>query len=182
MDQGLLPRRYAKALYKFAGEQNATERAYTLMLNLIDAYQSAPAMQTTMANPFIENSTKISLLEKASGATATDTAVENLFKLLVKNRRIDLANLIALQYVKLYRTENKIYPIQVTTAAPLNPADRQRLETTINKTLPQGATAQYTFNVNPEIIGGFIVTINSQRLDASTLNELNQLRLNLLSK
>ena len=41
---------------------------------------------------------------------------------------------------------------------------------------------EYSSRVDRELIGGFVVNIGSERLDASISNELKQLRLNLLSK
>ena len=45
-----------------------------------------------------------------------------------------------------------------------------------------GATVEYETAVDPDLIGGFVVKIDSERLDASIKNELKQLRLKLLSK
>ena len=39
---------------------------------------------------------------------------------------------------------------------------------------------EYDTHVNPDLIGGFTVSIDNERLDASVKNELKQLRLNLL--
>ncbi|WP_368075483.1 F0F1 ATP synthase subunit delta, partial [uncultured Muribaculum sp.] len=39
----------------------------------------------------------------------------------------------------------------------------------------------FSRTVDPELIGGFVININSERLDASISNELKQLRLKLLS-
>ena len=39
-----------------------------------------------------------------------------------------------------------------------------------------------TFATDPDIIGGFTVDIDNERLDASVKNELKQLRLKLLSR
>ncbi len=41
---------------------------------------------------------------------------------------------------------------------------------------------EYTFRVDPDLIGGFTVDIDNERLDASVKNELKQLRLRLLGQ
>ena len=43
-----------------------------------------------------------------------------------------------------------------------------------------GGTMEYTFKVNPDLIGGFTVTIGSEKLDTSVKNQLKQLHLKLL--
>lgn len=40
---------------------------------------------------------------------------------------------------------------------------------------------EYNLLIDPELIGGFTVDIDSERLDASVANELKQLRHKLLS-
>ncbi len=39
---------------------------------------------------------------------------------------------------------------------------------------------EYSSRVNPDLIGGFTVTIDNRKLDASVSNELKQLRVSLL--
>ena len=112
MDQGLLPRRYAKALYKYAVERDAAAQMYTAMDTLAGAYDANNTLQATIANPFVDN-------------------------------------------------------------------DRNRIQAMVEKHL-QGGTAQYSYSTDPTLIGGFTVTIDSQRLDASVRNELQQLRQRLI--
>ena len=67
----------------------------------------------------------------------------------------------------------------MTAAAPMAPADEERLKKFISSHL-DGGTMEYDFKIDPELIGGFTVNIGSERLDASIKNELKQLRLKLL--
>jgi F-type H+-transporting ATPase subunit delta len=180
MDQGLLPRRYAKALYKLAVERNCDAQVYGFMQSIVDAYAANPSLQQTIANPFVDAATKKQLLLSAAGNGADGSAtLADFIKLLVDNRRIDLARQMALAYLRIYRTANNIYSVEVVSASALSDADANRLRALIERHL-DGATAEYTFSINPDLIGGFVVTIDSERLDASVKNELEQLRLNLL--
>lgn len=181
MDQGLIPRRYAKALYKFALEKDATGRVYALMANLVNAFCNEPSLQDVMSNPFVSDADKSALLTTASGATADDTVVKDFFSLLAENKRFEMARLIADAYLLLYRQENNIYQVVVTSAAPLAPAEEKRLKDFITAHL-NGATMEYQSAVDPGLIGGFVIKIDNELLDASVSNELNQLRLKLLSK
>lgn len=181
MDQGLLPRRYAKAMYKFAQEKGYTARAYELMGNLAAAFEQNPGLEPTLENPYIADAQKTALLMTASGAdrSGKDAPMSDFFKLLENHGRIDIVRLIAIAYNALYRRENNIYRVDITSAQPLSDADRARVRAMVEKHLG-GGTAEYTWQVDPSLIGGFTVTIDSQRLDASIKNELKQLRLNLL--
>jgi F-type H+-transporting ATPase subunit delta len=180
MDQGLLPRRYAKALYKLAVERNCDGVLYANMQGIVDAFANTPSLQQTIANPFVDAATKTQLLLTAAGSGADGSAtLADFIKLLVTNRRIDLARSIALAYLRIYRDANNIYSVEIVSASELAAADEKRLRALIDRHL-DGATAEYTFATNPDLIGGFVVNIDSERLDASVKNELEQLRLNLL--
>jgi F-type H+-transporting ATPase subunit delta len=179
MDKGLLPRRYAKALYKFADTESRQKSVYEMMANIARAFDSDCRLQQTMTNPFVDNDTKRDLLFSAAGVDAQETTLADFFKLLVTNGRVDIVRDIALAYLTLYRKANNIYSVKIESAAKLTPSDASRLTDIIDKHL-DGASAEYSYDVNPDLIGGFVVTIDSERLDASVKNELKQLRLKLI--
>ncbi|MDE6206829.1 MAG: ATP synthase F1 subunit delta [Muribaculaceae bacterium] len=179
MDKGLLPRRYAKALYEVATESGDAQKLYTVMQTLDKAFADTPAMSATLANPFVSDADKTELLTTAAQA-ADNPVFINFLKLLEKNHRTDLARQIALAYVDIYRSENSIYRIDVVSAAPLSDGEKQRLSDMVAKHLGEG-TLEFNYSVDPALIGGFTVTVNSERLDASVSNRLNQLRQHLMA-
>lgn len=182
MDQGLLPRRYAKALYKFALEHNDQSNLYNAMKLLADNFDAAPELQKAVANPFLDESKKEQLIIGAAGNPAPDKggkALADFVRLLLRNRRIALVRQTALAYRDIYREENSIYQVTVTSAVPLDQKDRQRLADLV-KTRLGGGTAEIQFEVDPDIIGGFVITIDNDRLDASVRSELDSLSRKLL--
>ncbi|MCM1020901.1 MAG: F0F1 ATP synthase subunit delta [Muribaculum sp.] len=179
MDQGLIPRRYAKALYKFALEQGTDKRVYQLMKQLATAMQQENQLCHVMANPYVSAQDKAGLLETAAGADKNDKTFADFIALLLKNRRIEFARQIAYAYLDIYRNENNIYLVDITTAVELDADQSEKLHNVVQQQLGE-ATAEYSHHVDPELIGGFVININSERLDASVSNELKQLRLKLL--
>lgn len=180
MNQGLIPRRYAKALYKFALEKGADKRLYELTGNLVNAFLSQPALQEAVTNPFVTADDKTALLKTAAGAEKDDTVFADFLSLLGQNNRIDFVRDIALAYRDIYRQTNGIYRVTVTSAAPLDAEGESRLKDLIERHLG-GASMEYVAKVDPELIGGFTVSINNEKLDASVANELKQLRLKLIT-
>ncbi len=180
MNNGLIPRRYAKALYKFAVEKQQAERIYALMSVLVSNFENQETLQSVIANPFVADSDKSQLLITASGAKDDDTVYRDFLKLLFGNKRIDMMRDISLAYMSIYRKANNIYKVEVVSAVKFDDDVESRLKEMILKHL-NGGTMEYTVSVDPELIGGFVITIDSERLDASISNELKQLRLKLLS-
>lgn len=182
MDQGLIPRRYAKALYEVGEERSDNDRLYALMERLSTAFATVDGLSATVANPFVSDADKTALLTTAVSTPGepADKTYEDFLSLLAQNGRLAMARDIALAFVELYRTRHDIFMVHICSAAPMGQAERTRLENIIAKHVGKG-TMQYDYSVDPSLIGGFTVTVNSERLDASVSNELKQLRLSLVN-
>ena len=179
MNEGLIPRRYAKALLKVAQERGDDKRLYSLMGTLAASFEAHPDLSTAVANPFISADEKIKLLTTAAGAGDKDVTYADFLKLLRNNSRMPLVRGIALAYGEDYRRSNNIYKVEVTAAAPMDSAEESRLKKLVQSHL-KGGTMEYTFKVDSDLIGGFTVSIGSEKLDSSVRNSLNELRLKLL--
>ena len=79
MDKGLIPRRYAKALLEVAQDKGLAAEIYSLMQALSRAFDAEPALQTTLANPFVSDADKEALLLAATGDAG---AAKDLFSLI----------------------------------------------------------------------------------------------------
>lgn len=180
MNQGLIPGRYAKALFGFASEKGMDGRVYELAKNLEAAFASEPALRKAIANPFISVADKTALLSTAAGVGPDDEIFGSFIRLLAQNNRIDLTREIAMAYMRLYRSEHNIRLVTVRSAAPMQEPQEKRLKELITKHL-NGASMEYMAMVDPELLGGFTVSIDNEKLDASVANELKQLRLKLLN-
>lgn len=179
MDNGLIPRRYAKALYKFALEHGSTEQVYDEMKTVIESFEQNPGLQKVLSNPFVSGDEKLELLRTAAGDKVENDYL-GFIKLIVEQRRENYALLMALAYRDIYRLENKISRVRITTAAELSADEMGRIRDMVAATF-KGRTLEYTTVVNPALIGGFIVDVDDSRMDASLSNELEQLRLNLIT-
>lgn len=180
MDQGLIPKRYAKAIFEAAGNAQAQLNLYDQMKQLLQSFADEPSLQSTLSNPFVSDADKEVLIGTAAHTTASDAQWANILRVLKENGRLGMVRDIALAYVQLYRRANNIYKVEVVAAAPLAPAEQERLKKLVLSHLG-GGSMEYSMRVDPDLIGGFAVTVDNQRLDASVKNELKQLRLKLLS-
>ena len=66
MNEGLIPRRYAKALLAFAREKKADARVYGLMQRIAASFDAEPSLQQAMANPFVSAADKEALIRTAA--------------------------------------------------------------------------------------------------------------------
>lgn len=182
MDQGLIPRRYAKALYLVAKERGVETQVYDHMRALTAAFDSEPGLCRAIANPAVSDADKQRLIVTALNADdASAPLLRDFVKLITEHKRQDMTRLIARAYIYIYRQAKQIYGVTVTSAMALDGPELQRIHSLVNKHLPLGSTAEFSELIDPELIGGFTVSIDNELLDASVANELKQLRLKLLS-
>lgn len=178
MDNGLIPQRYAKALYKYALEHGTTEELYGIVKTVAEAFRKNPALQRVLANPFVTNADKEKLLLSAAGPGADD-AYARFVKLILEHRREEFAYHMMLAYRDIYRKENNISRAIITTASELPSTQMERLRKLVADAF-KGSTLEFSQQINPDLIGGFVIDVDSVRMDASVSNELEQLRQTLL--
>lgn len=165
-----------------ATEHQTETAVYEAMLQLDDAFVAEPQLKRSLSNPAVSDEDKIRLVMTACGLQgAAADEVKGFVTLLLRNRRLETLHQCALAYVRLYRVAKHIYKVSITSAASLLPEELQRIKTLVERQLPAGATADFSESVNPDLIGGFTVSIDNELLDASVASELKQLRLKLLS-
>lgn len=180
MDTGLIPHRYAKALYKFALEHNSAARVYDEMKVVINSFENNPELQKTLSNPYVKRADKAELLKLAAGDKVENDYL-GFIKLILDNKREDMAREMALAYRDLYRDANNISQVNVTSAVELPESELKKIQKMVQNAFPD-RTLEFSSAVKPSLIGGFTVDVDDFRMDASLSNEIEQLRLNLITK
>lgn len=179
MNDGLIPNRYAKALYKLSQERGDTAFIYQEMKQLAAAYAAEAGLKKAVNNPFLPTGDKLKLLCAASGAPSDGTSAR-FMELVIKNNRIDFMRAIALAFMKQYRELNGIARVEIVTATQLGDDEINAIIDVVKGQFG-GKTIELTKRVDADLIGGFTVDVDSRVLDASVKNQLEKLRLKLLS-
>lgn len=173
MNVGMISKRYAKALYEYAKEQKAEEAVYAEMKKLADGFMNEPRLRMAMDNPTLTKTDKLKLIKAAIGGKK-DAVLDQFFGLVLKNRREVYLQSIALSYKDIYCEEKQINTAKLITASPV---DKHVIEKV--KGLLQGiksGTLEFETKVDPDTEGGFILFIDTYRLDASVKTQLSRIR------
>lgn len=177
MDNGLIPRRYAKALYKFALEKGETQKIYEISKRVVEAFKANPDLQKVLSNPFVSSEDKENLLLAAAGEP--DPVFKQFVLLIIDQKRVEFANAMMLAFRDIYRKENHISQAKITTAVKLDETRMKKLRELVANAF-KDSQLEFTESVDPSLIGGFVIDVDSVRMDASLSNELEQLRQTLL--
>ena len=172
MDIGVISVRYARALIKSATMAKLEEQVYLEMLTLSESYILVPELRFTIDNPMLAKSQKQSLLETASG-TKPSELTKKFLQLVLNEDRESTLQFIAASYITLYRKQKNITRGRLITATVVTPAIEQKMKQMV-ESKTQG-TVEFQAEVNPDIIGGFILEYDTYRMDASVNTKLNSI-------
>lgn len=177
MISGLIPNRYARALFKFAGETGSQKMVYDEMNNVIEAFRINPGLEKILSNPFVDLDDKRKVLLAAAG-TKPGNDYQRFVSLILDHKREEFAVFMALAYRDIYRRENKISDVVITTATELSESELDKIKSVVRNAFKE-RTFEWHSAINPDIIGGFIIDVDNTRMDASISYELEQLRQNI---
>ena len=150
-----------------------------MLFRSIEAFRSNPHLEKVLSNPFVDRADKKKLLLSAAGKTPGEDYTR-FVSLILDHNREEFTYLMALAYREIFRNENRISQVRIVTAAELPKSEIDKLKAVVERSFP-GRTFEYECSVNPDIIGGFVIDVDSTRMDASISSELEQLRQNLSS-
>ena len=178
MDIGVISVRYARALLKSATDAKIEDAVYTEMQQLAKSYVEVPQLRFTIDNPMLSKNKKEELLLTAVGKKPSDLT-KTFIQLVLKEDRESVMQFIANSYVTLYRQQKNVIRGRLITAAAVSPETEQKMRRMVES--KTNGTVEFESQVNPDIIGGFILEYDTYRMDASVKTKLNSI-LNTLKK
>src|SRR3954447_23261512 len=163
---------YARSLFEVARDQGKLDEVREQLGQFADAMHDDRDLQVFFFSPYFSTQEKDDGLDRAvSGA---DPTVVNFLKLLIKNHRMPVIFRVRRGYDELWEEENKLLPVQVTSAVALDDTTVKQIGDRIAE--QTGRRVDLSATVEPDVLGGIIVRVGNQVLDASVRNRLEQLR------
>jgi len=172
MDIGVISVLYARALLKSATDQQLEDAVYQEMQLLAKSYLDVPQFRQTIAGPMLSKDKKETLLLTAVGGSATPLT-KAFIQLVLKEGREPVMQFIANSYVTLYRQQKNIIRGRLITAAQVSAQTEQKMRQMVES--KTSGTVEFETEVNPDLIGGFILEYDTFRMDASVKTKLNSI-------
>ena len=170
--------RYARALLKSATDQKQEDTVYQEMMTVAKSYLDVPALRHTIDNPMLSKDKKEALLTIAAGEKPCQLT-KAFIALVLKEDRENVMQFMANSYITLYRKQKNVIRGKLTTAARVSAQTEQKMRQMVES--KTNGTVEFETEVNPDIIGGFILEYDTFRMDASVKSKLNNI-LNTLRK
>ena len=178
MDIGVISVRYARALLKSATDQKLEDKVYQEMMAIAKSYLEVSQLRQTIDNPMLSKDKKEMLLKTAAGEEPS-VLTQSFIRLVLKEDRENVMQFMANSYITLYRKQKNVIRGKLTTAARVSDQTEQKMRQMVES--KTNGTVEFETEVNPDIIGGFILEYDTYRMDASVKAKLNNI-LNTLKK
>ena len=168
---------YATALMSLAQSQNLTEEVGNNVRSLLSALDSSEDLQQFLANPIIKADDKKAVISQIIG-DEVNPYMRNFLMLLVDRGRILYFDRIGEQYLALLRKLNQTVLAEVTSTVELNDGQKETLVQRV-KQITNANDVEIQTKIDPSLIGGVIIKIGSQVIDASLRGQLRRIGVSL---
>ena len=163
---------YARALMEVALEQGKLDVVRDQLAEFADALAANRQLAIFFFSPYFSTEEKKNGLARV--VRDADPTLLNFINVLIENHRMPVIFRIREEYQRLWEQENRMLPVEITSAVELDPKTAKSLGQAIGERT--GRRVELAARVDPEIIGGIVLRVGNSILDASIRNRLEQLR------
>jgi F-type H+-transporting ATPase subunit delta len=172
MNDSKISVRYSKALFQSALEKNILDKVNQDMI-FISEICKVPEIKEFLKSPVIIPSKKKAILQNMLGENV-DKITLSLIDLVVDNGRESYIPAIARVFIHNTKEFRGITDSVLTTAVKVDDKVKSQIIELISKIFK--TTVDLKENIDPDIIGGFILQIDDKYIDASIKNKLRKIR------
>jgi F-type H+-transporting ATPase subunit delta len=168
--------RYARALAAVISDQRLDLIAAQGQLNdFANLLAESAELREVLQNPSIPEPQKLKVLDALSARMGLSRPIRNFIALITHHQRLlELPDMIT-AYAGIADKSTGIADVEITTARPLDDANRRLLEQQVAK-LAGEPRVQATYHEDPSLLGGAVVKLGSTIYDGSVRGQLEQMR------
>lgn len=168
-----ISRSYAEALFSLAAENGSIELTLESLRLARNELYATPGALDLLASPAIPKDERLQVLESAFGEQLP-THVLSLLCVMCANGHIrELDDCLAV-YIELHDAALKLSTACVTSAVPLDEAQKAELAAQLSRRL--GRTIRLECDVDASLLGGMVVQVDGKVIDGSIRHKLQQIK------
>jgi F-type H+-transporting ATPase subunit delta len=170
---------YAEALMGLAQDNNLVDQIGQNVAFVLELLNSAEDLRTFLSNPIAKPEAKKAVLSQLLQNNVQGYFF-NFVMLLVDRRRVFALEAVCQHYQALLRKLKNTVLAQITSAVELNEGQRNAVSQQVQQ-MTNAAQVELETKIDPDLIGGVIVKVGSQVLDASIRGQLRRINTTLMS-
>ncbi len=172
-----IARPYAKAIFELAKAQGQYKK-WTDLLDLLSVIVRDPQVEALIKAPMVPSIDKASFIATMDNKIFDEQGRE-LVQILVAAGRLLVVPEISALYEKYCAEEKQTLVVDVCSAIPLEPKQKEELQLTIAKYFHK--TVLVSWREDPSLIGGMIVKAEDKVFDGSVRGQLQALHKELVA-
>lgn len=164
--------RYAKSLLDLSLEKGQLEQVREDMQLVLDTIRESHDLQLMLKSPIIKTDKKQAILKAIFGGKIGVISSEFIDIITRKRRESELEG-IADAFISQYKNHKQILSAVITTASGLDKSLREKVLAIV-----KGSTkseVELIEKINKDLIGGFVLRVDDQQVDASILRQIKNL-------
>ena len=167
-----IARVYARSLFEVAREQGILDAIREQLGTFADELDRNRELQVFFFSPYFSSQEKMDGIARA--VVGADERFVRFLQLLAERHRLPAIFRIRRAYEDLWKEENRLLSVQVTSAVQLDEDTLQGIGRQIEQ--QTGRRVELSSNVDPDVLGGLVLRVGNMILDASVRNRLERLR------
>jgi F-type H+-transporting ATPase subunit delta len=140
------------------------------------AIRESPELRSVLRNPQLDPTAKAEILADIAGDE--EPLFKNFLLVVAEKGRAGEIEDMAAEFERLIAREERRLTVELTTARELTDEEAKAIVAQIEKAA--GRKVEATRTVDPDIVGGIVLTAGSHRADASVRGRLERLRQELV--
>lgn len=165
--------RYASALYELAGEAGVVTTVESDLDSLGEVILANADLAALIRNPRVSRDDAAKAIEAVAEVLRLSELTRNFLGVLAANRRLGVLPQIIRAFSTIAAAARGEVTAQVTSAHALTDDQLAALQAKLKER--EGRNVKIKTSVDPELLGGLVVTIGSKRIDSSIRTRLNSL-------
>ncbi|WBX97476.1 ATP synthase F1 subunit delta [Chryseobacterium gambrini] len=166
-------KRYAQGLLDFTNESGQTATVFSEMKDVVKLMNESQDLKKFFLTPYIDSKKKIEVAKEIfKGLSASS---QNLITLVIRHGRENQLKNIAQEFINKVEDISGVQRVTVTSATQLSKENLDQILRNSNL-VNTNANFDLQINVKPEILGGYILRVGDQQIDASVKSKLNSIK------
>ena len=178
MNVSLITIRYAKALFSLALEKGLLAEVYGDVKLISHQFDSVANFQAVLDSPVIKPAQKRELFISVFGNNVNEITLK-FMHILIANQREALLKSVLIDFEDLYKKHLGVKDVRMVTAVPLGADFEGTIKTFLTKEL--NSNIEFTTEIKPDLLGGFILVVDGKMLDTSLSSKLRLMKKSLLA-
>jgi F-type H+-transporting ATPase subunit delta len=174
MSESRIAKRYATPLLKLADELKSVDIVKSDMEQFLAVCKGSMTFLKMLKSPVIPHLKKGEILVKIFEGKVSKLTLA-MFNLIVRKNREKILPQIAREFINAFNEARGFQPAHVMTAVALTTTLKSSVEALVKKI--SGKKPLLTAEVEKNIIGGYILTMDDRQIDQSVKGALNKLKL-----